>query len=92
MKRVSRYQVELTRRAQKGLESAPVEVRRRIVRAIDALAETPRPHGAKRLAIDEDIHRPRVGDWRILYAVQDKVLLVLVVSIGHRREAYRRIR
>lgn len=61
----------------------------RIGAAIDALAAHPRPHGALRLAGRDDF-RVRVGDYRIVYAVDDAERVVLVARIAHRREVYRR--
>lgn len=61
----------------------------RISKAIDSLKTTPRPSGARALQGAEGILRIRVGDYRVLYAVQDNVLIVLVIAIGHRREVYR---
>ena len=56
---------------------------------IDSLADNPRPPDTKKLSGAEELYRIRVGDYRVLYAIQDKVLLVLVVKVGHRREVYR---
>ncbi len=64
-------------------------VLRRIAGAIDGLAANPRPPGAKALRGDSSILRIRIGDYRIFYTVEDAVLLVLVVRIGHRRDVYR---
>ena len=64
-------------------------VRDRIESAIDGLAAEPRPHGAVKLAGRDDF-RIRVGDYRIVYAVDDTDRLVLVARIAHRREVYRR--
>jgi mRNA interferase RelE/StbE len=58
-------------------------------RAIDSLAEDPRPRGAQKLAGRDD-YRIRVGDYRIVYTVVDAEQLVIVARIAHRREAYRR--
>jgi mRNA interferase RelE/StbE len=55
---------------------------------IEALAHTPRPPGAIRLT-GGDAYRIRVGDYRIIYAVADELLVVLIVKVGHRREVYR---
>ncbi len=63
--------------------------RARIVRAIDGLATDPRPASAKTLQGDGSILRLRVGDYRILYTIEEAALLVLVIRIGHRREVYR---
>ena len=49
----------------------------------------PRPHGAKALRGEPGLLRVRVGDYRVIYTVEDNILLVLVVRIAHRREAYR---
>lgn len=54
-----------------------------------ALAENPRPLGVRKLEGEEDLYRLRVGDYRVLYAIRDAVLLVLVVRIADRREVYR---
>jgi mRNA interferase RelE/StbE len=64
-------------------------VRDRVQKAIDDLAIEPRPPGAAKLAGRED-YRVRVGDYRIVYAVDDEQRLVLVARIAHRREVYRR--
>lgn len=61
----------------------------RVAAAIDALAAEPRPHGAVRLAGRHD-YRIRVGDYRIVYAIDDEARLVLVARIAPRREVYRR--
>ena len=56
---------------------------------IDALAEDPRPPGVEKVEGGENLWRVRSGDYRIVYTVEDDVLLVVVVKIGHRREVYR---
>ena len=83
------YSVELTRRAQKQLADLPADLRRRIAARIDALAEQPRPAGAIKLQGFVNAWRLRVGDYRILYEIQDQRLIVYVLRIGHRREIYR---
>jgi mRNA interferase RelE/StbE len=62
-----------------------------VVRALQGLGTDPRPAGAKRLAGQEGLLRIRVGDWRILYEVHDREVLVLVVRIGPRGEVYERL-
>jgi len=56
---------------------------------IRALAADPRPPGRKKLASTSDYYRIRVGDYRVLYAVRDREVLVLVIKVGYRREVYR---
>jgi len=64
----------------------------RLGRRIDSLAENPRPQGIKKLAGEEDLFRLRVGDYRIIYQIQEKRLVVLVVGVGHRADVYRGLR
>ena len=64
-------------------------MRERVAAAIEALAAEPRPRGAVRLAGRDD-YRIRVGDHRIVCAIDDEARLVLVARIAHRREVYRR--
>ena len=88
----SRHRIEFSHRAAKAYRALPEEVRWRIESKIDALAENPRPHGARKIEGEESAYRVRVGDYRIVYEVHDRVLLVLVINVGHRREVYRRKR
>ncbi len=83
------YSILLTKSAAKELESVPTKDRQRIVTKIGALADNPRPMGAEKLSGDEK-YRIRQGDYRILYQIVDKDLIVTVVRIGNRREVYRR--
>ena len=84
----ARYRVEIEASAQKALAAVPKPSQRRIAAKIDGLAENPRPTGCKKLT-GEDAYRVRVGDYRIVYTVNDRTLVVVVVKIGHRREVYR---
>lgn len=84
------YTVVLLPSARRELASLPREAQRRIARHIDALASDPRPAGAQMLRGPERILRLRVGDYRMLFQVEDKALAVVIVKIGHRREVYRR--
>lgn len=85
------YRVELKRSAQDALAKIPQPHRRRIANRIDRLAENPRPRGLDKLAGVEPLYRIRVGDYRIVYQIQDDVLLVLVVRIGGRGDVYRNL-
>ncbi len=64
-------------------------IRRRIRDAIDRLGANPRPPGAKALQGLRGILRIRVGDYRVVYEIRDRVLVVLVIRIGHRGDVYR---
>lgn len=84
-----RYQIELRPAAVRALKQIDHQHRDRIRGAIALLGEDPRPPGAKALQ-GRPGYRVRVGDYRIIYLIQDDVLLVIVVALGHRREIYGR--
>ncbi len=84
-----RYEVVLSPKAEKQLDELPTTLQRRITEAVEGLESNPRPHGVKKLAGAENLWRIRVGDYRIVYSIEDDRLIVLVVKIGHRREIYR---
>ena len=86
----SRYRIEFSHRAAKAYRVLPEDMRRRIEPKIDALAENPRPHGARKIEGQETAHRVRLGEYRIVYEVHDRALIVTVMIVGHRREVYRR--
>lgn len=85
------YRIEFTPRANREFRALEKSTQRRLARRIDALAENPHPHGTKKLAGEDDLYRLRVGDYRIIYQVQGKRLVVLIVRIGHRADVYRRL-
>ena len=82
------YAVELKPSARKELESLPDTVLARVVRRVEALQQEPRPAGCKKLKGYKDQWRVRIGDWRVIYIVDDKARLVSVTRIAHRREVY----
>ncbi len=85
-----RYTVFLKPSAERALKKIAAPNLRRIVRAIDNLRTNPRPSGVTALQGEPGLLRIRVGDYRIIYTVQDDVLTVLVVTVGHRRDVYKR--
>jgi mRNA interferase RelE/StbE len=86
---VARYSVQLAPSAERDLVALDKPVQRRVAARIDALAENPRPVGVAKLQGEANAWRVRVGDYRILYTIEDRRLVVLVIKIGRRREAYR---
>lgn len=84
------YQVRLTTRAFRQLRGLDGQARRRVQAIVELLAVTPRPAGTKLLAGGQGTRRVRTGDYRVLYQINDQVLVVLVIAIGHRREVYAR--
>lgn len=83
------YSLEIKRSAAKELGLLPARDRDRIITRIRALTRDPRPPGAERLS-GQERYRIRQGDYRILYEIEDAVLRIVVVKIGHRRDVYRR--
>lgn len=84
------YKVELETRARREYRSLPIHAREQVTDAIDDLQVNPRPPGCKKL-VGENGYRIRTGDYRILYAVDDRSRIVSIYRIGHRREVYRRL-
>ncbi len=81
--------MQILPKAVRQIKALSVEVRQDISLTIQSLANEPRPIGVKKLSGEKDIYRVRVGNYRVLYRIVDKVLVVVVVSVGHRREVYR---
>ena len=86
---MSKYRIELRPAAVKALRRIDPQDRPRIRGAIALLGEDPRPPGARALQ-GRDGLRIRVGTYRIIYTVQDDVLVVVVVALGRRRDVYER--
>ncbi|MEW6094554.1 MAG: type II toxin-antitoxin system RelE/ParE family toxin [Chloroflexota bacterium] len=85
----ARWQVIIHRKAEKILKRLDGDILDRIRRAIGGLATEPRPVGVKKLAGYDNLYRIRVGDWRIIYAIEDDRLIILVLGISTRGEVYR---
>ena len=86
---MSRYSVEIARRAIKSIAKLPRKEQQRIRAAIELLADQPRPPGCVALSGEDSAYRVRVGDYRIVYEVIDTRLVIQVVRVGHRRDVYR---
>lgn len=82
------YGVLLKRSAERELSSLPHAIHDRVVERLVRLGATPRPAGAVKLR-GSDAYRIRVGDYRVLYVIDDARRRVEVVAIGHRRDVYR---
>jgi mRNA interferase RelE/StbE len=85
------YEVRLKPSAERALRKLPREIQRRIAKRLDSLTGDPRPPGCEKLAGADRLYRVRAGDYRVVYEVSDDVLVVLVVTIGHRGDVYRRL-
>ncbi|GAB3466065.1 type II toxin-antitoxin system RelE/ParE family toxin [Streptomonospora sediminis] len=83
------YLVSYTNQARKELSNLEKATARRIHSAVLNLAEDPRPTGCRKLKNRTDYWRIRIGSYRVLYSIDDHRVLVVVISVGHRREVYR---
>jgi mRNA interferase RelE/StbE len=81
------YQVQIRKTAQKQLDKLPDDVAETLLDAIEALANNPRPNGYKNLK-GRNGFRIRKGDYRIIYDIFDNILVVDIISVGHRRDIY----
>ncbi len=84
------YAIEIARPAQRQLKKLDASARKKVSRRIDGLAKNPRPSGVVKLTdVSPPVYRVREGQYRVLYTINDDALIVLVVRIAHRGEAYR---
>lgn len=82
------YRILLKASAEKEMNALPTAIHARVSTKILSLKFDPRPPGSQKLH-GKDGHRIRVGDYRILYTIEDDSLTVIIFSVAHRREAYR---
>jgi len=85
---VASYSVVIKRSAAKELEDVPRKDRGRIIERIRGIASEPRPVGAEKLS-GNDKYRIRQGSYRIVYEIDENVVVVTIVKVAHRREVYR---
>jgi mRNA interferase RelE/StbE len=83
-----KYTVLIERYAQKQIMKLDKKIIPLIKTAIASLADDPRPYGYKKLK-GEDAYRIRVGDYRVIYEINDNTIIVTVVSAGHRKNIYK---
>jgi mRNA interferase RelE/StbE len=85
---MGKYKVEIKKSAVKEIEHLPRRDLQAVLDKIASLAVNPRPHDCKKLSAQEK-YRVRCGDYRILYSIEDDILTVYVVKVGHRKDVYR---
>ena len=83
-----KYELEIKQSAQRELDAFDDALFARVDRRIVALADDPRPPGCKKLRGYKNQWRIRVGDWRVVYSIDDAVKVVSITRIAHRREVY----
>lgn len=83
------YRVEFVSSAEREFLRLPRTHRQRIGTRIDALATDPRPPGCLKMSGQKNLWRIRVGDYRVIYSIEDAPLIVTITKVAHRRESYR---
>ncbi|GAB6011753.1 type II toxin-antitoxin system RelE family toxin [Viscerimonas tarda] len=85
------YKIIIKKKALKNLKIIPANYYKLIVSHVDELANNPRPFGVKKLKAEEEKYRIRVGNYRIVYTIEDKILTVYIIDIDHRGKIYARM-
>ncbi|MCB9091308.1 MAG: type II toxin-antitoxin system RelE/ParE family toxin [Halobacteriovoraceae bacterium] len=84
------YKLKISSSVEKSLKKIPKKDLKKVVELIQTLAIQPYPIGCRKLSGEEYVYRVRQGNYRVIYEVQDKQLIVLVLKIGHRKDIYRK--
>lgn len=82
------YKVEITASAERELARLPKADRVRVARKVMELATVPRPRGCRQLTGQADVYRIRVGVYRVIYSIEDRRIVVVVLKLGHRKDIY----
>ena len=82
------YRVIIPKPVQKQLNNLPQKIRLRLIAAIRLLEDNPRPDGVKKLRGYDNTYRIRVGSYRVIYEIEDRKMIVLILSSIHRKDAY----
>jgi mRNA interferase RelE/StbE len=83
------HRLEITRLARRQIDRLPATIASRIISAIQSLAQEPRPRGCAKLEGRAHTWRIRVGEFRVIYEIRGKELVIVVIRVAHRREVYR---
>jgi mRNA interferase RelE/StbE len=86
---MERYRIEVSATAERQLKKIRREDAVRILRSISLLAGEPRPDGCRRMSGYDHLYRIRVGNYRVIYEINEKQIVVVILKIGHRRKVYR---
>ena len=85
------YKIEWKQSAKKELKKLKKAVIPRIIKAVESLSINPHPTGSRKLQGSEHLYRVRLGDYRIVYSVENKIVLIEIIRIGHRKDIYRKL-
>jgi mRNA interferase RelE/StbE len=81
--------IEVTKTAEKQIRKLSKQDQVRVIRAVLGLASIPRPRGCRKLRGYEEVYRIRVGTCRVLYSIEEKRLLIIILKVGKRKDVYR---
>jgi mRNA interferase RelE/StbE len=82
------YSIIIKPSANKSLLKLPKNIQTRILNALQHLADNPRPPGSIKLQSSFDLYRIRVGDYRVIYSIDDQQIQILIATVGHRKDIY----
>lgn len=85
---MAKYTIDITPSARKELAKIQHQEAKKLVAAIYKLPSNPFPPGYKKLRANENKYRIRVGNYRVIYAIENQVLIILILKIGHRKDIY----
>ena len=83
-----KYTVEISSSPQRQFKKLPEVIQEHLISKILSLEEIPRPSGVKKLQVF-DYYRIRIGDYRVVYSINDKAWLIKILDLGHRKDIYR---
>lgn len=83
------YQIEWKSSANKELQRLPKQIIGRVLRSVEQLANEPFPVGVTKLTGTDQSYRIRIGDYRVIYTVENEILRIEVIRVGHRKDVYR---
>ncbi len=83
------YKIKFKKSAEKELQKIPKNTLLKITNVIQQLASNPRPQGVKKLKTFANNYRIRVGKYRVLYTIEDDFLIIEIIRVRHRKDAYR---
>jgi mRNA interferase RelE/StbE len=87
-----KYTVIIDKRAQKEIKKLSPKIRLQIADKLKLLEQNPRTYGASKLTNKDNLYRIRSGQFRIIYQIQDKKCIVLVIAIGDRKDVYQKLK
>jgi mRNA interferase RelE/StbE len=83
------YRIEVSATAERQIRKLPRPDQVRVLRVIQALSRDPRPPGCRKLSGTDDVFRVRAGRYRVLYSIEDRRLVIIVLKVGDRKDVYR---